>query len=108
MAMIVKTMAIAMFMLPLHAQCDWFNKKTYWHCLLTNLENVQSNTIAQELIDQCKDRHPFYTRIWISKESPMFGVKTAQECTAHHGKDINSELAARYIQSACYKLYIND
>lgn len=108
MNIVVKYTAIALFMIPLHAQCNWFNEKTYWHCLLKKLEDVQSDTIAQELINQCKDRYPFYTRIWISKESPRFGVKTAKECTAHHGRDINSELAARHIQSACYKLYIDN
>lgn len=105
MNIIAKYITAILLMIPLHAHCDWFDKKTYWHCLLTELNDVQSDTVAQELIDLCKDRYPFYTRIWIRKESPIFGVKTAQACTAHHGRDINSELAARYIQSACYKLY---
>lgn len=104
----MKIIVAVLLILPMYAHSGWFDKKHYWHCLLEELEEVQSDTIAQDLIDRCKDRYPFYTRIWVAKETPMFGVKTAHQCVSHHGKDIDSELAARYIQAACYKLYPDD
>ena len=101
----MKYTIIALFLFSSNVHAGWFNEKNYWHCLLEELEEVQSDTVAQQFIDKCKARHPFYTRIWVSKETPLFGVKTAHQCVSHHGKKVNSELAARYIQSACYKLY---
>ena len=104
----MKIIIIVMLMLSLNAHSGWFDKDNYWHCLLAELDDVQSDTIAQELIDRCKGQYPFYTRIWVSKETPLFGVKSANQCVSHYGKEINSELAARYIQAACYKLYPDD
>ena len=83
----------------------WFGHNNYWECLLENLEDVQSDTIAQEAINLCKNEYPFYERTFVDKKDPWFGVKTADACTIKYGKQVKSEIAARYIQSACYKLY---
>ena len=83
----------------------WFGHDNYWECLLDNLDSVQSETIAQEAIDLCKNDYPFYERTFVQKKNPWFGVKTADECVIKHGKLVKSEIAARYIQSACYRLY---
>lgn len=83
----------------------WFSPDNYWQCLLDKMSNVQTDTIADEVLAYCKDRHPFHERVFIEKKSPWFGIKTASECSIKHGKNVNSELAARHIQAACYKLF---
>lgn len=88
-----------------NALAGWFSADNYWECLLDGMHDVQSDAIADEVIDACKDRYPFHERVFIEKKSPWFGVKTARECTISHGKNVSSDLAARHIQAACYKLY---
>jgi hypothetical protein len=83
----------------------WFSEDNYWQCLLDEMRNVQTDTIADEVIAYCKDLHSFHERVFIEKKSSWFGIKTARECSIKHGKNVNSELAARHIQAACYKLY---
>lgn len=87
------------------AFAGWFSADNYWECLLDGMSDVQTDAIAKEVIDYCKDRYPFHERVFIEKKTPWFGVKTASECAIKHGKNVNSELAARHIQAACYKLY---
>ena len=87
------------------ALAGWFGHDNYWECLLENLESVQTDTVAEEAIDLCKSDYPFYERTFVDKKKPWFGVKSAEECVVKYGKHVNSEIAARYIQSACYKLY---
>ncbi|MEM7304513.1 MAG: hypothetical protein AAF372_03175 [Pseudomonadota bacterium] len=87
----------------LHA--GWFGHNNYWECLLEKLEDVQTDTVANEAIELCKQDYPFYERTFVDKKDPWFGVKSADECVVKYGKRVKSEIAARYIQSACYKLY---
>ena len=83
----------------------WFSADNYWECILDDMRDIQSDTIAEEVINSCKDAHPFHERIFVEKKYPWFGLKTASECVLKYGKNIKSELAARHIQAACYKLY---
>ena len=83
----------------------WFGHDNYWECLLDNLENVQTDTVAKEAVALCKEDYPFYERTFVEKKKPWFGTKSADECVIKYGKHVQSEIAARYIQSACYKLY---
>ena len=87
------------------SQAGWFSDDNYWQCLLDNMQDIKSDTVAQELVEHCQQRYPYYTRIFIKKKRPLFGIRTASECVLKRGKNINSEVAARYIQAACYKLY---
>ncbi|OUV63630.1 MAG: hypothetical protein CBC79_01095 [Gammaproteobacteria bacterium TMED119] len=86
-------------------QAGWLKDDNYWQCLLDTMQDIKSDTVAEELVAHCQQRYPFYTRIFIKKKRPVFGIKTASECVLKRGKNINSEVAARYIQAACYKLY---
>ena len=90
------------------SQAGWFRPDNYWECLLDNMRKVQSDAIAQEVIKSCKSQFPFHKRVFIKKKQPWFGVKTASQCVLKHGKNTPSEIAARRIQAACYKLYSND
>lgn len=83
----------------------WFSADNYWECLLDNMEKVQSDTIAEEVVASCKDRFAFHDRMFVEKKRPWFGPKTASACVLKYGKRVQTELGARYIQSACYKLY---
>ena len=87
------------------SSAGWFDHDNYWECLLDKLENVQTDTVAKEAVELCKEDYPFYERTFVEKKKPWFGVKSADECVIKHGKHTQSEVAARYIQSACYKLY---
>ena len=86
----------------------WFGTDNYWECLLKKMPGVQSDTIAEEVVLSCKQEHPFHKRIYIEKKNPWFGPKTASSCVLKYGKEVRSESGARYIQSACYKLYPDD
>lgn len=83
----------------------WFGHDNYWDCLLEEMQNVQSDTIAKEVVSSCKDKFAFHDRVFVEKRYPWFGVKTASACVIKYGKRIQTEIGARYIQSACYKLY---
>ena len=101
--LVLNLLVVVMLSPPI--QAGWFSDDNYWQCLLDDMQDIKSDTVAQELVAHCQQRYPFYTRIFIKKKCPVFGIKTAKECVLKHGKNINSELAARYIQAACYKLY---
>ncbi len=88
---------------PLHA--GWFGADNYWECLLDNMQKVQSDTIAEEVVAACKNEFAFHDRIFVKKKRPWFGPKTASDCVLKYGKQVQTEIGARYIQSACYKLY---
>ena len=93
---------------PNICHANWFGPDNYWECLLDNMHEVQSDAIAEEVIKTCKNTFPFHKRVFIEKKRPWFGVKTASQCVLKHGKKTPSEIAARHIQAACYKLYFND
>lgn len=88
-----------------NANAGWFNPDNYWECLLKEMQHVQSDTIAEEVVDTCKQQYPFHERIFVEKKRSWFGPKTASACVLKYGKHVQTELGARYIQSACYKLY---
>ena len=90
------------------SHAGWFSPDNYWECLLDNMHQVQSDAIAEEVIKSCKNEFPFHKRVFVEKKRPWFGVKTASQCVLKHGKKTPSEIAARHIQAACYKLYSND
>ena len=94
-----------LFVFSTNSYAWWFGHDNYWECLLEKLDDVQNDTVAQEAIDSCKNIYPFYERTFVEKKSSWFGIKTADECAIKYGKRVESEIAARYIQSACYKLY---
>lgn len=96
---------VALTLYTTASPAGWFGHDNYWECLLENLEGVQTDTVANEAIDLCKEDYPFYERTFIDKKEPWFGVKSADECVIKYGKHVKSEIAVRYIQSACYKLY---
>ena len=85
----------------------WFGPDNYWECLLDEMQEVQSDTIAEEIVSACKDKFAFHDRIFVEKKRPWFGIKTASACVIKYGKRVQTEIGARYIQSACYKLYPN-
>ena len=96
------------FSLPLpSANAGWFGHDNYWECILDSMKDIQNDTIAQEAIDYCKDKFPFHERVFVDKKHPWFGVKTAKQCVLKYGKHVKSDLAARHIQAACYKLYLD-
>lgn len=86
----------------------WFSPDNYWECLLDNMRAVQSDAIAEEAVKVCKNKFPFHKRVFVEKKRPWFGIKTASQCVLKHGKNTPSEIAARHIQAACYKLYFDD
>lgn len=90
------------------SHAGWFGPDNYWECLLDNMREVQSDIIAEEVIKNCKSTFPFHKRVFVEKKRPWFGVKTASQCVLKYGKNTPSEIAARHIQAACYKLYFND
>lgn len=96
------------YILPLTSNAGWFSPDNYWECLLDSMHEVESDAIAEEVIKTCKSAHPFHKRVFVEKKRPWFGVKTASQCVLKHGKKTPSEVAARHIQAACYKLYSND
>ena len=97
---------LALFFLHIPTvSAGWFSPDNYWECLLDEMQQVQSDTIAKEVVDSCKDRYPFHERLFIEKKRSWFGPKTASACVLKYGKRVQSEVGARYIQSACYKLY---
>lgn len=87
------------------AAADWFSPDNYWECLLDDMQNVRSDTIADEVIASCKNQFPFHGRIFIERKRSWFGPKTASTCVLKYGKKVQTEVGAKYIQSACYKLY---
>ncbi|MEM8844494.1 MAG: hypothetical protein AAGB35_05555 [Pseudomonadota bacterium] len=99
------TAFILLYLYSASSHAWWFSHDNYWECLLENLEGIQSDTIANEVIESCQSEYMFYERTFVDKKYPWFGVKTADECVIKYGKHVKSEIAARYIQSACYKLY---
>ena len=107
----MKHVSVRIFILSLalnswgYASAGWFGPNNYWECILDNMKNVQSDTIAKEVTSSCKADHPIHTRIFIEKKKPWFGVKTASQCVIKHGKHVKSEFGAEQIQAACYKLY---
>ena len=94
-------------LIPATALSGWFSPDNYWECILDTMPEIHSDTVAKEAVAVCKDRFPFHERIFTDKKHPWFGVKTAKQCVLKHGKTIKSEIAARNIQAACYKLYPN-
>ena len=89
-------------------QAGWFRHNSYWQCILKEMQSVNSDTIAHEVVKNCKDEYPFHERIFIEKKRPWFGVKTASQCVLKYGKKVQSEIAAKHIQAACYKLYFDE
>ena len=87
------------------ATAGWFSADNYWECILDDMQLVQSDTVAQEVVKSCKDQYPFHERIFIEYKHPWFGPKTASQCVLKYGKKIQSEVGARHLQAACYKLY---
>jgi len=90
------------------AHANWFGPDNYWECIIDSMQDVQSDTIAKEVVAFCKDEFSFHDRIFIEKKRPWFGPKTASACVLKYGKRVQTEIGARYIQSACYKLYPDD
>ncbi len=90
---------------PSITHAGWFSPDNYWECILDEMQDVQSDTIAEEVISYCKDKFAFHDRIFVEKRRPWLGAKTASACVLNYGKRVQSEIGARYIQSACYKLY---
>lgn len=101
---IIKLLLIYCLLVPT-VFASWFSPDNYWECILDNMQEVQSDTIAQEIVKSCKNNYPFHERLFIEKKKSWFGIKTATQCVLKNGKRIKSELAARHIQAACYKLY---
>tara|TARA_R110002096_G_scaffold297437_3_gene491916 strand:+ start:334 stop:636 length:303 start_codon:yes stop_codon:yes gene_type:complete len=100
-----------MFLAPVISTCacaGWFSPDNYWECILDEMQNVQSDTIAEEVVISCKDKFAFHDRIFVEKRRPWLGPKTATACAVKYGKKVQTEIGARYIQSACYKLYPNN
>ena len=87
------------------AHASWFGPDNYWECILDDMQNVQSDTVAEEVVSSCKDKFAFHDRIFIEKKRPWFGPKTASACVIKYGERVQTEIGARYIQSACYKLF---
>jgi hypothetical protein len=58
------------------AHAGWFSQDNYWECLLDDMQDVQSDTIAEEVISSCKDKFAFHDRIFITEKTPWFGPKT--------------------------------
>ena len=87
------------------AYAGWFSSDNYWECILDEMQNVQSDTIAKEVVSSCKHKFAFHDRIFVEKKRPWFGPKTSSACVLKYGKGVQTEFGARYIQSACYKLY---
>lgn len=108
--MLMKTLLLVILLIAQNsvAMAGWFGPDNYWECLLDKMQQVQSDTIAEEVVGICKEQHPFHERIFVEKKRRWFGPKTANECTLKYGKRVQSEIGARYIQSACYKLYPDD
>ena len=98
-------LSLMIFSHPTVAISGWFSPDNYWECLLDELQNIQSDTIAEEAVELCKNNFPFHERIFITKKTAWFGPKTAGQCVIKYGKKIKTEVGARYLQSACYKLY---
>jgi hypothetical protein len=90
------------------SHAGWFSPDNYWECLLDDMQNVQSDAIAEEVVSYCKNKFAFHDRIFVEKKRPWFGAKTASTCVLKYGKRVQTEIGARYIQSACYKLYPDD
>lgn len=107
----MKTVLLAIIIslsININAYAGWFTPDNYWECILDNMQNVQSDTIAEEVVSSCKEKFAFHDRIFVEKKRPWFGPKTASACVLKYGKRVQTEIGARYIQSACYKLYPND
>ena len=85
----------------------WGQQDNYWQCLLDELPAVKNDTVAESIVNQCKDTYPIHTRIFIQKNSSWFGFNSAEQCVTRKAKSVRSEVAARYLQAACYKLYPN-
>ncbi len=83
----------------------WFSPDNYWECLLKEMRQVHTDTVAQEVVSACKKRYSLHERVFTKQKQHWFGPHTSSECVLKYGKNIRSELAAKYIQSACYKLY---
>ena len=90
-----------------NGQAWWGQQDNYWQCLLDELPDVKNDTVAESIVNQCKDSHPIHTRIFIEKNSSWFGFSSADQCVKRKAKSVRSEVAAQYLQAACYKLYTN-
>ncbi len=109
--MSMKNLLIVFFIFCLYnstAVAGWFSPDNYWECLLKDMQDVQTDTVAQTVVDACKQRYPLHERIFIEKKVRWFGPKNAKACVLKYGKGVQTEVGARYIQSACYKLYPDD
>lgn len=105
---IFSTALIFFVLCPTTSIAGWFSPDNYWECLLKEMQQVQSDTVAEEVVSKCKHDYPIYERVFIEKKRRWFGPKTASMCVLKYGKQVQTEIGARYIQSACYKLYPDD
>jgi len=72
-------------------------------CWLDNMPGTKNDFVARQVIMDCnKNTHYLY-----AKSDGWFGGKTASWCVKKYGQYVVSELAARAITAACYKLYEN-
>ena len=107
----MKKLSLIIFLLLLclssNAQAWWGEKDNYWQCLLNELTDVKNDIAAESIINQCKDQHPIHTRVFVKKNTSWFGYSTAKHCVNSKAKSVRSDVAAQFIEAACYKLYPN-
>lgn len=72
-------------------------------CWLDNLPGTKNDFVAQRILVDCST----YALYDGKKIDGWFGGKTASWCVKKYGEDTVSELAARIITAACFRLYEN-
>lgn len=92
---------IAIFPITVHS--GLLGPDNYPECIITEMSGIKNNSAAIEVIRQC--RKEFSSSTEVKKKTSFFGIETAGECVIKHGKDVSSELGAKHLRAACYKLY---
>ena len=72
-------------------------------CWLDNMPGTKNDFVAQRIIMDCNKYDDYHGE----KSDGWFGGKTASWCVKKYGQDVVSELAARVITAACFRLYEN-
>ena len=88
---------------PVAAHSGLLGPDNYPECIISEMSGIKNNPAAIEVVKKC--RKEFSSSTEVEKKTSYFGIKTAGECVIKHGKDISSELGAKHLRSACYKLY---
>lgn len=88
-----------------YGQFDKHVPLAFYECLLFEEPSAMNDAAAQAIAVNCRERNPDAAGAAPAKPSHLFGYSSPAACAADKAKATPSNVAAKYVWSACTVLY---